>query len=223
MLKIYANHHRNAKLPVDRPRQSENASKSLSAGTAVKTIFTAAALLFSPVAATCSPTTGLLPGTPGVACRRERALLDAPATAPAPLPPEKVSQYLVPRHADPERYVALDAGRTIGNPAVLNQIRPFQHFDVQPAAPSEIRLQTSDFGSCLVVMDYNFNQGAHVTTWPCDGLDHQKWVVAENGAISPYGYADLCLDVYGSKTADNSAVGLYSCNGHANQLWSIGS
>lgn len=47
----------------------------------------------------------------------------------------------------------------------------------------------------------------------------QQWLLNSNGQVVNEG-SGQCLDVGGQATADGSKVGVYSCNGGANQAWS---
>lgn len=60
--------------------------------------------------------------------------------------------------------------------------------------------------------------GAAIRIWDCNNSAGQQWVVGTNGSVMSVS-TGLCLDVTGHGTADNAAIGVYTCNGANNQKW----
>jgi len=55
--------------------------------------------------------------------------------------------------------------------------------------------------------------------WDCDGnTAAQNWTVNSNGTLT---IAGGCMDITGAKSANGTLIELWTCNGGANQHWTL--
>jgi hypothetical protein len=86
-------------------------------------------------------------------------------------------------------------------------------------APEPVRI-VSGAGRCLDVhAPDQFNDGARVQVWTCNGSNQQTWVIDEDGQ-SIISLAGKCLDVHApEQTIDGAKVQVWDCNGLLQQKW----
>ena len=82
----------------------------------------------------------------------------------------------------------------------------------------------NDNGYCLDIEggDGYVREGRVAEQWSCHddtSLKSQLWKQFPDGTIRPYLNTNLCLDVWGARTANGDKVGLWTCNTSANQKW----
>ena len=61
-------------------------------------------------------------------------------------------------------------------------------------------------------------RGTDATVAACTGAATQRWTIGSDGVVVNEG-TGLVLDVFGKRTADGSAVGIWPRNGGTNQEW----
>lgn len=75
-------------------------------------------------------------------------------------------------------------------------------------------------GYCMDVPGGNFNSGAHVQIWNCNGGSNQQWAFESDGTIRTQN--NMCLDVPNWSQAQGTLVQIWPCNGGTNQKWTLG-
>ncbi|WP_406147906.1 family 16 glycosylhydrolase [Streptomyces sp. NBC_01012] len=71
-------------------------------------------------------------------------------------------------------------------------------------------------GMCVDVAGASDADGTPIQLHDCNGVDAQKWTLADDGTVRALG---KCLTVQDGSTADGAAVQLSGCNGDGSQSW----
>ncbi|MCU1682559.1 MAG: hypothetical protein JWQ81_3298 [Amycolatopsis sp.] len=96
------------------------------------------------------------------------------------------------------------------------QTDEFDNLSITPGSASPPSTRTGPITSGLAGKCADGGADSRVTLWDCDkDPATQNWTVS-NGTLSVGG---KCLDVTGEATANGTLVGLWTCTGGANQLW----
>ncbi|GJG87376.1 hypothetical protein tb265_25570 [Gemmatimonadetes bacterium T265] len=91
---------------------------------------------------------------------------------------------------------------------------------VPPAAPKSVSFVGKQSGLCLSAGAQTF--GTHTTTATCNGAANEQFTIPASGTTGPIHITStLCLDAYGGHGNNGDVVGVWSCNGYANQNWTV--
>lgn len=87
-----------------------------------------------------------------------------------------------------------------------------------PVATWQAEILNAAHGRCADLDRSNTSNGTWVLSFPCTGLQNQRWVLESNGRITNGLSATKCLTGLGA-AAVGANVGIGDCNGALNQRW----
>jgi len=86
-------------------------------------------------------------------------------------------------------------------------------------SPSNQGIKSRSNNMCLDVLGNNYNNGAAVVMWPCNGQNNQRWVLDARGQLRSTANSNKCLDA--SANSNGATVYIFDCNTGPNQRWFV--